>query len=1006
MMQMILGNSRVANMAAGKFWRVLAAMAAVLTLLSGPLLAQTSVQDQEAQTQVGVRYGDHDGYSRIVFDVPAGVGYDVTEVDGTVTLVLDGNFDLDVSGLVRAGLANVASPDTRLDNGKRIVQLRMQPGSSIRHFRTGTRVVLDVLADGAVAAAPPRTAAAPESSTEETTAPDPVPSETVQPSVATPDPGLEENRLAVVPTFTEDPGDVTGDFQVSYASSGGMPQLVFEWAYPVATSVFMRAGYLWVIFDEPARANLSGVIPFLNEKLISAEQIPSLNATLVRFAVSEEVVSVGVIRQGSDWIVALRASPQEPQKPIVLRRQETNSDGFRVFVPFDRPGAKLSIVDPEVGDELEVVPLLESSIGTAQSRRFAQFEIMQSAQGLVVQKYSDQVVVTRFVNGVSIGSIANLALSAPQLNGRLGERDGGNNTVEANRIIELEKWRLGSADEFAARKQELYLALAKAPKDDLNDRRWDIARFYLAHNLASEAMAVLSLMLEDDPTMVESPPFRAVRGLANLRLGRLDDAQSDLDYNRLNAEDDIYLWRSLVADARGDVEKTLQLYERGRDLVDIYEDVDRADFRIAALRSAIALNRIDSANWELTWLRRQPLTPTQRAEADYLEGLFLEVMGETAEALAYFEGVEERDSRKAAAYAKFSAAELRHSLGDLDTTATAGEMEKLRYSWRGDRFEMKLLSTLGGLYLEDGAYRRGLETMREAVTAFPDEIGTRDIANQMALSFRDIYIEGAADSLPPISALALYYDFRELTPLGADGDQMIRRLTDRLVAVDLLDRAAELLDHQVRFRLEGVAQANIATRLAKIHLMNQAPEKAMSILRATRQAQLPTDVMHDRVLVEGRALIELGRYEEADVMLSDMSGNDIRQLRADIYWGAQDWPKLISTLDNLLGERWESVLPLEEHERLYIIRQAIAKSMLRDSDQSAIMRSRYLGMMQEGRFANAFDIITSPETHSSDEIRDIVRQTAAVDSLQSFMAAYRSEFDPSRAPAADDNGGM
>ena len=59
--------------------------------------------------------------------------------------------------------------------------------------------------------------------------------------------------------------------------------------------------------------------------------------------------------------------------------------------------------------------------------------------------------------------------------------------------------------------------------------------------------------------------------------------------------------------------------------------------------------------------------------------------------------------------------------------------------------------------------------------------------------FRDLFLDGSANQMSEVSALALYYEFRELTPAGSDGDEMIRKLSDRLVAVDLLVQAAELL---------------------------------------------------------------------------------------------------------------------------------------------------------------------------------------------------------------------
>ncbi|WP_204305919.1 hypothetical protein, partial [Stenotrophomonas maltophilia] len=74
--------------------------------------------------------------------------------------------------------------------------------------------------------------------------------------------------------------------------------------------------------------------------------------------------------------------------------------------------------------------------------------------------------------------------------------------------------------------------------------------------------------------------------------------------------------------------------------------------------------------------------------------------------------------------------------------------------------------------------------------------------------------------MKPVDALALYYDFRDMTPQGRRGDEIIRRLADRLANMDLLDQAASLLQHQVDRRLTGAARSQVAARLAVVHLMN------------------------------------------------------------------------------------------------------------------------------------------------------------------------------------------
>ena len=87
---------------------------------------------------------------------------------------------------------------------------------------------------------------------------------------------------------------------------------------------------------------------------------------------------------------------------------------------------------------------------------------------------------------------------------------------------------------------------------------------------------------------------------------------------------------------------------------------------------------------------------------------------------------------------------------------------------------------------------------------------------------------------------------------------MIRRLADRLVSVDLLDQAAELLQHQVDHRLQGAARAQVATRLAVVYLMNRKPDRALATLQKTRAADLSNDLRDQRLLIEARAMSNLG----------------------------------------------------------------------------------------------------------------------------------------------------
>jgi hypothetical protein len=246
--------------------------------------------------------------------------------------------------------------------------------------------------------------------------------------------------------------------------------------------------------------------------------------------------------------------------------------------------------------------------------------------------------------------------------------------------------------------------------------------------------------------------------------------------------------------------------------------------------------------------------------------------------------------------------------------------------------------------------------------------------------------------MPAVEALALFYDFRELTPIGRRGDEMIRRLADRLVSVDLLDQAAELLQHQVDHRLQGAARAQVAARLAVIYLMNRKPDKALAVLRSTRTADVANELRNQRLLIEARALSDVGRHDVAVDIVSNMTGSEAIRLRADVYWEAKRWREASEQMELFYGERWKDFEPLSDLERADLLRAAIGYALADDAIGLGRFREKYAAKMAEGPDRHAFEVATSPLTASSAEFRDVVRQIASVDTLDGFLRELYTRF--------------
>jgi hypothetical protein len=269
-----------------------------------------------------------------------------------------------------------------------------------------------------------------------------------------------------------------------------------------------------------------------------------------------------------------------------------------------------------------------------------------------------------------------------------------------------------------------------------------------------------------------------------------------------------------------------------------------------------------------------------------------------------------------------------------------------------------------------------------------------------------LFLAGKGDALPPIEALSLFYDFRDLTPIGRRGDEMIRRLADRLVAVDLLGQAAELLQHQVDHRLQGAARAQVATRLALIYLMNRKPDRALATLRTTRAAELTNDLRSQRLMLEARALSDLARHDVALEIVADIPGPEALRLRADIMWAGRRWREAAEQIELLHGDRWREFEPLGDDHRRDILRAGIGYVLGEDQIGLGRLRERYAGKMGDGPDRRAFEVITAPvgrsasEAASDAEFREIARAIASVDTLAAFLRDLRARFPEGAAPSA------
>jgi hypothetical protein len=393
------------------------------------------------------------------------------------------------------------------------------------------------------------------------------------------------------------------------------------------------------------------------------------------------------------------------------------------------------------------------------------------------------------------------------------------------------------------------------------------------------------------------------------------------------------------------------------------------------------------------------IPPELKPAISVMRGRLAEALGHDKDALTEYKSAVASSDRLAAAEAKLCEVALLQRRNEIAQADALRELETLQVMWRGDGLEVRALEMMARIYSDTGRYAESLTAARTATKLDPNSELARAGQDASAALFAQIFLGNKGDDLPPVDALGLFYEFRELTPIGRRGDEMIRRLADRLVAVDLLDQAAELLQYQVDHRLEGAARAQVAARLAMVYLTNRKPDRAIAALRSTRIADLSGELRQQRLLLEARAQSDVGRHDLALDIISNIAGREAIRLRSDIYWASRRWREASEQIELYYGDRWRDFKPLNPAEKSDIIRAVVGYALAEDAIGLARFREKYAPLMSGDADRAAFETASKPTATSSAEFGAIAKMAASVDTLDGFLREMKARFPDATAKA-------
>lgn len=1037
----------------------LCALLMASTLLVSPVQAQPTATPGPAAEKVGVRSGTHPTYSRLVFDWPRNTPYSVQQDGDQVTIRFPVAAEADLARVVRTPPPRITGLSQERADGALLVRFRIPAGAGIKDMRAGTRVVIDVL-DKAPAAKPPapapeptqaskpapvatqaptrltpdpaKPAASPEKPAQ--TAAKPVPADPRRtkegaplfelrggaapgpgeptaasaapaPTPASPTPApapAGQNKTSVPATAPATPVPAPSPASQPAEQAGAM-SIPFDPKAGTAAAVFERAGWLYILFDRPVppeTAPAPAAVPWLGSTI---EPVTVPEAGGFRLPMPA-LMRAAVRRDGTAWHVDFNRVTDLPGADTHPTGLTATPDldfalGPRLVVAVPDAGSVLSFKDPVVGDTLSVVPLSQPGPHVALSQRFAQAQLLPTLQGLVVRPLDDGLSVQPVREGVEITAPGGLQLSSAA--DILSVAPPPPPKKEVDRLYDFKRWGQVPAADYIKARQAKWDQLVQLPEAERNRGRLELARFYIANGLAYEAQGMLDRVQEVQPDVDRRPEFLAVRGIARALTRDYDGALADLGNSGLAGEADTDLWRAAALGGKQDYAAAQALFEARKEALANYPDPYFAELSLAAANTALEQNQPKAAAAILDRAVKRGVAEGQLGPAlDYYRGKIFRAEGDNDKALAQFEKAMGSRDRLYAMRAKRDFIDTSLAAGKIDAKEAAKRMEEMRFAWIGDELELSNLRRIGEVHALAGNYPQAFDTMRRTIALFPDTPDAKEIAADMTRTFTDLFAKDGAAKMPALDALALYEQYRELTPPGPDGDRIIQKLAERMVEIDLLDRAAELLDHQVQYRLTGLDKARVGTRLAGIRLLDSKPAEALAALDRTQMEEMPADLVEERRLLRARALSQAGKGGEAVALLTDDRSRNANLLRVDIAMRDRQWAAAAAALGDLITPPPAVGTAIDSAQSKLVVNRAVALSLAQDNAGLDALRRDYGTAMDQGPDATAFQVLTRPEASAGlADAATIRSRITEIDLFRSFLDTYRAKQQETAAPA-------
>lgn len=792
----------------------------------------------------------------------------------------------------------------------------------------------------------------------------------------------KEEDLSTIGAANNDPG------VIKYSNVSGEHALSFNLGNENSrVAAFFRGKYIWIVFDQKK------VFSFKEGGVFSKfELIPSDKGTVIRMAVDPNLNQAKVEQIQSGWNVRVGTKEDKnwQAQNILIPEPLTGQDGFLLKGNF----AKNEIItfdDPELGDVIKTLPVATGGSRVSAQRDSVEYSLLKSIQGVAIVLLSDDVTVEKDQKSLKV--ISNTALPEEHVIDTNLFPSSIDEFIKMPSILPYLDKNLDILD-FNQQKSRLIIEASQS-KDNTEafSRNFALARFYFIHEWYQESLDSLRLAkqysLNDYETNLQARFLTAVN---YTMIGEHFSAKEEYDallvYHDIQRIAEINTWSKYNDFALGANPSSLDLLELIVKTINLYSDDKYWSLVFAEIELALLPNDLKL----LDRIFKEVRVPAEGSKYSnslkyYKAGYYRKKNQHNLAKQYYRELAHQGADIFNKVRAEFDLIKLQVEEGEISSSKAAESLERLRFSWRGDQLEYQILLQLAGYYRDAKDMLNALRIFQYAQAAFSNKVSNFYITSEMARIFNDVFLPGGlGEEMDDFTVVALFYEFKELNPIGEQGDDVIISIAKRLVKLDLLESAAELLRHQVTYRLQGEKRVTNADNLAIILMMDKKPSEAILVLDETDKDNVNFNEHQYRVRLRAQALITLEKYDAALLYLKDDNSEDGEIVRREALFQAKFWnqyaDQIMPDFDDLVSKVGDNMVAAQD-----ILRLAISYYMMNVHDQLVVI-SNAIGD-KNVILKNTVDLLIA--SSGSVDYRNL-DQSLDINQMKTLLDKYKNQF--------------